>query len=323
MAPTTTVEKELIGIAQAIRDYQKARELSDTQLLKKFAGLGSTKTYTRILAGDVADLDTERWLLEYRQVQTLIDALAGDSEEEPLYDDLTSCGRLRVAVVDAMRERGNARLVIVQGPSGSGKTWSARALAERFGSKVVLTEADETWKDSIQNMLGGLLRGLGVREPPLSAADRLGKLFETLASKELTIVIDEAHHLGPRTLNLVKTIINQSGVVVVLCAMDTLFRRLEMQAYEEARQLTQNRLCERVRLGEIDSHDVEKFLGRRLKWANGDLRRAVETTKSAAKDRGHFAFIKAAVRRARRDHGEEPLTIEQWSEAIAKTVKSR
>ena len=322
--PESKFEKELVAIAQAIREYQAARGLTDTALLKKFTGLGSTKTFGRIYAGDLADLDTERWLQEYRQVQTLIEALNGsETEEEPLYDDLTTCSKLRFAATDAMKERGNARLVIVQGPSGSGKTYSARALAFRFGTKIVLSEADETWKESPNNMLGGLLRAFGIKELPQSADQRLVKLLELLTAKDYVLVIDEAHHLGPRTLNLVKTILNKTLSVIVLCAMDTLFRRLEMNAYEEARQLTQNRLCERVTLSTLNPRDVEIFIEGRLEWHNGDLKKAVTATVNAATGRGYFAFVKAAVRHARRKFAKEPLTIETWAIVLAETIAKR
>ena len=318
------IAKELKGIALQIRDYQTAHDLTDTALLKKFNGLGSTKTFGRICAGDFEDLDAERWLTEYRQVQALLDALNGtETEEEPLYEDLTTCVRVRCAVTDAMKERGNARLVVIQGGSGSGKTYSIRALVNRFGSKIVLCEADETWKESVQNALGALLLVFGIKEPPLATELRLKKLLEILNAKDCVLVIDEAHHLGPKPLNLIKTILNRTMTIVVLSAMDTLFRRLELNSFEEARQLTQNRLCERVTLGVLESRDVEAFLSNRLTWESGELKRAVASTLGAARDKGQFAFVKAAVREARRKYGKDPLTINEWSGIIAATLKKR
>jgi Rad3-related DNA helicase len=318
------VSKELTKIAKQIRDWQVAQQLTDTALLKKFNGLGSTKTFGLILSGKADDLDVERWLVEYRRVQTLIEALSSDiSEEEPLYEDLSTCSRLRVAVTDALKERGNARLVIVQGPSGSGKTAGTKALAARFGSKVILSECDETWKESPHNMLGGLLRAFGLKQLPPTTDGRLSKLLEMVNEKDYVLVIDEAHHLGPRTLNLVKTLINKSMTVIVLCAMDTLFRRLEMGAYEEARQLTQNRLCERVMLGNLERKDVEEFLQDRLNWGEGVLDKVIASTVNGAKHRGYFAFLKAAVRLARRRHGQDPLTVEDWAVVLTLCADKR
>jgi DNA transposition AAA+ family ATPase len=319
----TTTETELIAVAQQIRDWQKARGLTDTALLKKFSDLGSTKTFTRILDGDVADLDVERWHEQFRKVKILVDEL-NDSvkEDEPFFDNLSTCSRLRFAATDAMKKTSNARLVIIQGPSGSGKTGATRALAERYGGKIVLAEVDETWKDSATTMLGGILMKLGVQELPQSAGGRLTKLLEKLRETPVVLVLDEAHHLGPKTLNLVKTIINQTMTVVILAAMNTLFKRLECSAYEEARQLTQNRLCERIDLSELNPKDVEQFLAV-FTWHNGDLAAAAKATINAAHNRGHLAFVNAAVATARRLHKNATFDLELWSQVIVNTLKRR
>lgn len=313
---------ELQTMARQIRDWQKKQELSDTMLLKKFAGLGSTKTFTRILDGDVADLDTERWLLEYRQVLSLIEALAdASSESEPLYDDLTTCARLRVAALEAMREKGNNRLVVVLGGPGTGKTSAALALAQKYGSRVLLAEADETWK-SAHNALGALLRALGVRELPSSPADRLARLIERLREGDRLLLIDEAHHMGVASFNMVKTLLNQTGCQIVLLALPVLFRRIEMAAWEEVRQLTQNRMLERLRFDGVDAHDAEKFIARRL-CMNGEAKKAAAMCREAAIRHGHLAFLKLACRKAKRLADGEPVTLDHWAAAVKHVTETR
>lgn len=315
--------KELIDLAKQVREWQRKNELSDTQLLKKFPGLGSTKTFVRICDGDLADLDGERWLVEYQQVLSLIAALADhNSEDEPLYDDLSTCARLRVVALDAMRETGNNRLVIVLGPPGTGKTSAALALAAKYGSRVVLAEADETWKSG-QNALGGLLRAVGVRELPASAADRLARLIERLREGDRLIVIDEAHHMGVPAFNLVKTLLNQTGCQIVLLALPVLFRRLELAAYEEVRQLTQNRLLERLRFDAVESHDAEKFLSRRLNWNNGEIKRAAGACRELMARHGHLAFLKLACRKAKRLADGDPVTIDNFLAAVKFVSETR
>lgn len=321
MAPNKT---DLVALAKRVHEHQTAEGLTDTALLKKFPQLGSTKTFKRILAGDLAELDVERWMLEFQQALALIDALAGATNEtEPLFDDLTAPARLRVAVLDAMKETGNARLVILQGPSGSGKTCAAALLAQRFGSRVVLAHANETWKDSMMSMLGGLLAALGVTAPPGSTAERLQLVIARLNGVRVCLIVDEAHHLGPRTLNLVKTLINDTPGEFVLLAMGTLFKRLEMSAYEEARQLTQNRLAERVKLDGLVESDVAKYLERRLTWSNGDLKSAVTAVATRAQTLGQFAYLKAVCRQAKKLSGGEPLTLDVFTRAMVKAEASR
>jgi hypothetical protein len=82
---------ELGDVAGRIRRWQEERKISDSQMLRDFAGLGSTKTYTRIVAGDVEDLDCERWARDYAAVWSLIGLLSeAQSDNDEIYSDLTS-----------------------------------------------------------------------------------------------------------------------------------------------------------------------------------------------------------------------------------------
>lgn len=315
---------KLSSLAQQIREWQTQRGLSDNELCRKFTGLGSTKTFKRILDGDFEELDLERWQMEYEQVWLLADLenQSGD-HEEPIYDDLWHVTASRLAAQEAMSEKGNNRLVIIEGPSGSGKTTAGRCLAARFGRKVVLSEADETWKDSLNAMLGGLLRSLGVREIPTCAEARKTKLLAELNNAPVCLVIDEAHHLGPRTLNLVKTILNQTRCQIIFLCIPTLFRRLESAAYEEAKQLTKNRLAERVRLDGPALGDVERFLDRRLKWEAGALKPCAAKLAERAASHGCWNFVNLVCRKAKELAGKDAIDQETFAKAVQKAQQSR
>jgi hypothetical protein len=73
--------------------------------------------------------------------------------------------------------------------------------------------------------------------------------------------------------------------------MGTLWRRLETQTYEEARQLTQNRLYERVRLAAAAREDVEALLTRRLPSMSCDRQAASRAVADAAANRGGLKFV--------------------------------
>lgn len=314
----------LNALAKQIREWQLSRGLSDNELCKRFAGLGSTKTYKRILDGDLAELDLERWQVEYDQVWALIELEAQSTQgDEPIYDDLWHVTAPTLAVKDAMAERGNNRLVIIEGPSGSGKTTAGRCLAARYGRRVVLTEADETWKDSLCSMLGGILRSLGIRDIPVSTEDRKQKVLTLLAASPVCLVIDEAHHLGPRTLNLVKTILNQTPSQVVFLCIHTLFRKLECAAYEEAKQLTKNRLCERVKLNGPALSDVEKFLSRRLTFEAGALKPCARLCADTAAQHGSWNFVNLVARKCRQLAGKADVDQDTFVKALTKIQQSR
>lgn len=319
-----TTHNELLKIAQAIRERQRATGASDNAWVRKYPGLGSTKTYAKLIAGDTASLDPDRWIVDYRAVESLLDALEGGEQEEPLYDDLTPVVALRAALSGAMREESNRRLVLVVGEPGMGKTTAARMVAGRYGARVILAEADELWKESPAAMLGGLLRALGVREFPASGEARKVLLLERLRTTRTCLVIDEAHHLGPRTLNLVKTILNQTpGEIVFLC-LPTLWRNLATQAYHEARQLTANRLYERIALDGVSKADAARFIERRVPGIDGAAAQAGELARQDSNNRGGLAWIAAVCGQVRRlSGGEGGCDVETFARGLARAAQLR
>lgn len=318
------MKNQLIELAQRVRDWQQQAGLSDAELCRRFTGLGSTKTFKRILDGDLAELDGERWVTDYQQVLALIEIASQNvAGAAPIYDDLRHMTITRLAVTDAMQESGNNRLVIVEGPSGSGKSTAGRALAARFGRKIILAEADETWKDSLSAMLGGMLRACGVKEIPQSADARKTRLIEHLTGTPSCLVVDEAHHLGPRTLNLVKTILNQTRCQFVFLCIPTLFRKLESAAYEEAKQLTHNRMCERVRLAAPAAEQVEKFLARRVKLEAETARACCAACADRAPKFGHWNFVDLVARKCRQLAGQGAVDEDTFARAMTKAEATR
>lgn len=308
--------EELMGIAQRIRDRQLAQDVSDEKWVGKHRDLGSSKTYKNILAGNMEGYSTERWLLAYRAALNQVEAEAKASQDrDPIYDDLSTVTRLRVAVIDAMNAKGNDRLIIVQGPSGAGKTESLHIVGGKFGRRVVLVEADETWKNE-NAFLCGLLLAMG-ESIPASGSERMLRLIDALNRSRVMIVIDEAHHLGPRQLNLIKSIINRSPGEVVLAALDTLWNKLETSAYAESRQLIHNRLLERIQITEPDREDIEKILARRLGLEKAEAVKASEMVHAAAKIKGSLKFATRVCRRALIDSGGDTPSIQDVAKAIS------
>lgn len=317
--------KELLELAGRIRAWQEARQLSDSAMMRRFVGLGSTKTYWRLLKGDVEQLDIEKWLESYRAVWALIESI-GDADEraEDLYDDLSGVAALRRALLEVFQENGNARFILVEGDTGSGKTMAAKLMMAKYGQRMLFVELAPVFGDSPHHFLGLILTALGQKDPAYNPADRFAKVVELFSATRRCLVVDELHHAGPRILNTIKTIINQTPGEVVGLAMPTLWARLERgAAYEECRQLTGNRLAERIKLAPINRGDLQKFVSRRLPGLNGSLAQAVALLEQQAKPRGNLAFVRRVCRRAAEMYDGEKITLDDFSRAVAAVIESR
>ncbi len=313
---TTTTTDELCQLARSIRDWQLARGLTDTRLCADY-DIGSTKTFRALADGNPGDYDADRWLPKYRAAWNLITAATEGPEQMPVFEDIGPAIRLRAAFADAMRETGNDRLIIVEGNPGDGKTTAVAALVARYGSRILQAEAAETWRDSINAMLADLLLAAGINQPPLGAAARLDKLIEVLRTRRVCLVIDEAHHMGPRGLNMVKTLINRTPGEIIMIGLPVLLKRLEMAAYQEARQLTLNRLCERITLASADKDDTALLLERLGGVPADTAREASPRVAAMALGHGSLKFVARLCRRIRRDGAADPDAIAKLAAKLA------
>lgn len=314
--------KELQSLALRIKDWQEARQLSVAALLRQYPDLGSDKTFGLLAKGEFGELDIERWLAAYRSAWALMESLR-DREEaaEDIYDDISAVAQLRKALMDILSERGITRVVLVEGDSGSGKTSAATALQRRYGSKVLIVEACDATGESAMSFLGDILTALGVTDMPVHKSTRLQMVQRRLKERRVCLVIDEAHHLRPVNLNLLKTLVNTTPGEFVLLALPNLWRKLEHQAYEEVRQLMGNRLAERIRLPDtLREADVRKLLERRANVSDlASIRAVVE----AAKRRGNMQFVTQVARRLRDMGLKEAPSREQVLAAIRQQLNRR
>lgn len=312
---------ELVALAQKIRAWQEARKYSDNELLRRLTGLGSTKTFSRILKGDLAELDIDRWLSEYRAVWAVIESLTGrDQSEETLYDDLSTVVQLRRALIEILECRSIRRVILLEGDSGLGKTSALVQLQHKYGQRILLVEATKVWDDNPNAFMGAILEALGVREFATSREGRLRQVLGKLRDHRIALAIDEAHDLGPECLDTCKTLINQTSSEIILLAWPTLWRRLERGAYEEVKQLLGNRLAERIKVGEIRESDVKKLLARRLKIEEP---RTAQAVLKEAKTRGNLSFVAAVCERVAAQDIDGPVTHEIVLAAVAAEIARR
>ena len=325
---TQNQNEQLRQIGQKIRDYQIKQGWSDAEMCKRFSGLGSTKTYKRILEGNLAELNVERQLHNYNGVWMLVEMqITNGVILEPIYE-LEHVTRTRLSVTECMQERGNDRFITIEGPTGSGKTESLNFIEERWPNVVIRVEANESWSvgnNPLRAMVVGLLQVADRSvDTPRNMVDCIAKLLGILNARKRILLIDEGHHIGAQGLNFLKTIINQTPTVIVLAAIPVLFSRLERKAYEECRQLTGNRLYERIRIPSPRASEIASFMAMRgVKFIDDKLaKQCAAKLAETAPLYANWKFVNRVTRKAKA-MGDEPLTIDQFIEALNEVQRTR
>jgi type II secretory pathway predicted ATPase ExeA len=293
---------QLLATAREIDGYRKARgrDISDRAWCKEWPGLGSPKTWAKILKGDLTDISVESKLPEYRGALAAVSAQRKSYAAEELYDDLAGAQAVKLAALRMMHHHGKDRLLLIQGGSGSGKTSALDLLArgEATGSMIQI-EANDTWK-SERVAMHDLLRGLGQSEEVIqqlaTTGDRLEAILAILSRRgRVLLAIDEAHHCTGRVLNLCKTLLNRTECLLIMAGMATLLQKLRASASEESKQLIHNRLFCSVRLHAPDVEGARQFLRRRLRieeaWKPSTLTRITED----ARHLGDWSYLRRVV----------------------------
>jgi hypothetical protein len=324
---------ELRSIAARIQDYQDAKKLNDTALYRLIGEIGSTKTYRRILddADALEDLNLERQLTKYRSALAALEVIgqkAGVRTER--YEDIFATLKLRAAVGETMMESGLARCIFLIGPSGSGKTEALQALRDKYGRRVVSIRASVGWNDRPSAMLAAIIAALSEKEPAAALYERLNDAIALLRGTRRCLMIEDSHHMGPRCLNLVITLIDETPGEFILAAIDTLWRKIEGRAYEECRQLTGNRIAGRINIGhEVRESDVFKLVRRGVSWLDGeepeDGDQVIGRLAAMSRGLGRLGFVREVIKRANEKAAEEQskVTREIFRKAITDEEESR
>jgi energy-coupling factor transporter ATP-binding protein EcfA2 len=325
MAPellTSLEADELRELAAKIREYQQRKSLSDVVLCKRFPDLGHTKTWTKVRTADWNELSLYNQLDNYRLAWANIEALGDrESRDEVLYEGIWATVKLASAFGEVETETDVARCIFLLGPSGSGKSSAIRHLAGRRGSRILIIRSTVVWNDSPSAMLGAILGGLGIRDVPMSPMDRLQRVQEKLSESRRCVVVEDAHHLGPRLLNLVITLIDSTPGEWILSAIDKLWSKIETASYAECRQLTGNRLADRINItGAVRASDAEKLLTARVAWVEekGLIRKAAEHIAAKSAGYGLLAFIRESIKRLNSKLAQHtPQKLCAWDDLVA------
>ena len=319
MSKDDMLKNELIDLARQIHAWQERSDLKTAQMIALFKGIGSDRTFRDMREGQIERYDYEQQLSNYRAVWSEIQARDERAAEEPIYSDLSTVEEIRRATLEAMRTNGSNRVVIVLAGSGMGKSFALRALRDKYGSRIIMAEAGTVWQDRPGELLGAILKAAGYEGNVQGTTERMVKVQEILRKSRRCVAIDEAHHMGPHCLGTIKALVNSTPGEFLLAAMATLWHRMESGAYQEARQISTNRLCERVRLA-LTNEDIGKYLAHVFPRADkAALKKGSALIRPAADNCGNMAFVRDVARQTR-DMLEE--NAQPTPEVIAEAVKA-
>lgn len=324
--------QELTNLGRLVREWQlRDPSLSDTKLVNRFPALGSTKTFQRVLKADLEELNIDKQLAAYRSVWELIQEELPKHSEEVVLESLDTVAKSRLAYLEARNAAGNTRFVLIEGDTGCGKTTALQALMSKYKGAGVLIECSAAWRDRPSALLYDLAVALGGgKDSTLSQPARLREVLALLGKASRLVCIDEGHEMGPKCLNTLRTLINQSQSVFVVAALNTLWERLEKKdAYAEAKQLIGNRLQRRVKLHRVSSTDARRLIQSITRMAGdplektGDLAQAAALVLAHAGKHGNMKFVKRVATTARERSEGETITLDHIASAIAEELEKR
>ena len=264
---TDTPSLEVPDLVARLTRHQSALGLPESEFSRRHLAI-SPSTWSRLQKGEYKLTPGTRIAEALASALRLLD---GDAElgralpERPVV--ATSKVRAVLSAVKLARRQPRDRLVVVLGKTGAGKSLGiARTLLQTYPRRALLVEATEVWRGSYFAAAAAFARAAGVKEDLMGATQAEARLLERLRKETPIVIIDEGHYFGPRTLNLVKAVLNLTPCVVVLLAIPSLWRRMEQSNWEESEQL-RSRTCARIEIASIDARDAAQFLAEQVPGA--------------------------------------------------------
>lgn len=306
-----------LDVLNQLRDLQAQLALSDGAFVQRHLTVSQT-VWSRINSGNYpADVTSAFLKLEGNLRQIRIERarnakLTGNrtfhafTQQQSVISAVTTC-KLKPA------DDPN-RFVAYLAKTGGGKTALGRELKVMHDG--ILVEARESWRKSYFAALCDIALAAGVSEADVSKGERAAEtaLLKRLNANRRVLIVDEGEYFGPRTINLVKLILNQSPTVVVVLAIPELFERWQKAAWLEAQQI--NRRAEAiVELELVTPEEVQRFLAGRV-TLNGDAKQVGGLIAKAANEFGAYDLVTRVATQLVTDEAGGTVGAEQAAQAV-------
>jgi type II secretory pathway predicted ATPase ExeA len=305
---------KLVRTAKLIEDWRLAVGVPKDKMAARFPGLiKSYRNVERAIAGELSEMDIPKNLAAFESVWAMINSPAPKPAQKP-YDDFGLVLELRNAPARTMTKTGPNRVILVTGPTGRGKSKALEALQNLYRARVLGVSASRVWRDKPSALLKEIWKAMGKTGSLGHGPDALDRVAAALKETRVCLAIDEAHYMGPEQLNTVTSLIERTPGEFILVGQPSLWSKLENDkgAFQEARQLTKNRLSRRIRVGEItaDDPEIKMLLERRLPWLD-KVGEAVELLGQHASSHGNLGFVRNVIERC--EEALEEGASEDWN----------
>lgn len=297
--------QRLQDLARRITAWRESTGKSDAWLIRKYDTLGSARTLRDMRDAKTEGYNLDNQLANYEAAWSMIEADDPSFRSISLIPTLTGPVQLKRAVLEARVSNGNDRVILLLGDSGIGKSAALAVLAAEYDT-VVIVEAKEVWSDAPSALLCDIMKALGEEVSPTGMAYVLfQQAVRRLCGQRVTLCIDEAHHMGKRCLNTVKSLINATPGEFVLAGQPTLWSKMHQSYNLELRQITTNRLRERLTLT-LNASDVAAYIaGRFPDLAKAACQSAAKILAEKAGNLGNISFVRDCCTSASRK-AEDP-----------------
>lgn len=207
---------------------------------------------------------------------------------------------VKKGLIAASKRDDEMRMVIYLAPTGGGKDTAIRYIAgslDEFNRPerafvFVTVEARESWRKSYFAAVCDILfavEGVDAGNMSCRAAENL--LVSALRARRILLAINEANYFGAHTFNLLKFVINQTPTIILLCAIPSIFERLKLKSWDEAKQVIRRSYVTIV-APDLTVKDVRPFLAGLDLQAQDAAAAAIAVS---ANQFGAFGFVKRVV----------------------------
>ncbi len=222
---TTQDWAEASGIVARLVEVQKARKLSDRDLVGEYPELGSSKTWRQRLIGGSGDgLNPERTLAKLRRIAVVLE---GGTPDAVFFASLPFAREVIARLTLLERSTTDRRILVVLAPNGTGKTTTARWAVSQSRSTRAYCRLRPGWRNKGVHIANGIARALGAEDPLSSPADAEQRLISLLSGQPRTVFLDQAHEGGPALMHLLRALVDETPSRFCYLGYDTAFRRVQ------------------------------------------------------------------------------------------------